>query len=97
MLNNAIEQFEPMLKAFIENPTDGKIMIYQKWKYITYEIPLDCLALYYDTREPMPAKERKGGLPNWSRKHFKQDSIVKIKQKGILAFIDSHVKSAFIG
>lgn len=97
MLNNATTQYESMVKAFIETPVQGTIIVYQKWKWITYEIPLDCVALYYDTREPLSIKERKGLIPNWAKKHFKPESIQKIKDKGILAFVDSHTKSAYIG
>lgn len=97
MLNNAIDSYEPLIKFFIKNPIDGRIVVSQKWKYITYEIPLDCLSLYYDMREPVLKTDRKGGLPIWAKQHFRPDALGKIKEKGVLGFIDSHTKSAWIG
>lgn len=74
VLNNAVTAYEPLIIFWIKNPTTNRISIFQKWKYVTYEIPLSTIALYYDTIE-----SGKKALPLWIIKIFTEKEISDIE------------------
>jgi hypothetical protein len=97
MLNNAIDSYETLIISFISKPTKGRVIVSQKWKSITYELPLDVLSLYYDMREPASGQERKNGLPKWANQFYDKKHIEQIHEKGLLEFIDKRTKAAWLG
>lgn len=97
MLDHAIDNYQNLITAFIKNPNQGKVVVNQKWKSITYEVPLDVLCLYFDMREPSQSKDRINGLPSWANKFYDKKHIAEIHDKGILPYVDRRVKAAWLG